>query len=322
MIDSRMGTSFEDFLEIQKRFNDAVYGDIVDDRKEEITKSLALALHSEVASIASAVNFKDHTSHRAQVNKDKLLYESVDAFRYILALLNTWDITADQFCRAFSDKNSFLWTRKECEKTRWNGQDVILIDVDDVLAGFREGFFAWIESRYGVYVDIETDQYYTTTPLKSKNLNPEEIFQEFLREGGMSTLPVIRGTQEFLETLMKKGYWIQLLTARPESNPRCFYDTFLWLRDAELPFHRVNFAPEKFIWAAQSQYYGKCRIVAVDDSPKHCAEYAKHGIEVASPVKSYNREVHGIPGVHMYETFDQAIEIIDRLISCKEDANS
>jgi dimeric dUTPase (all-alpha-NTP-PPase superfamily) len=102
-----MGTSFEDFLEIQKRFNDAVYGDIGDDRKEEITKSLALALHSEVASIASAVNFKDHTSNRAHVNKDKLLYESVDAFRYILALLNTWDITADQFCRAFSDKNSF-----------------------------------------------------------------------------------------------------------------------------------------------------------------------------------------------------------------------
>lgn len=300
-------------LETQRAFNHEIYGNLPDEKKEEITKSLMLALHAEASSIASSVNFKDHTSHRIQINKDKLLYESVDAFRYILALLNTWDISADSFSSAFSDKDSFLWIRRESEKRTWAGQDVVLVDIDDVLAEFRRCFFDWIHHRYSVEVDIEGESYYTVNPLVDAGLHPESIFQEFLAGGGMSRLDLVPGALAFLEELRSAGFWIHLLTARPEDNPRCFYDTFLWLRRVNIPFDRVSFAPEKFRWASQSPYYGKCKIIAIDDSPKHSAEYAKHGIPVVSPILSYNKEIHGLPGVHTYGDLAEAADLIKRI---------
>jgi len=317
MIDSRTDTKFADFLQTQKLFNDAVYGEIKDINKEEVTKTLALSLHSEVSSIVSSINFKDHTSHRIQINNDKLLYESVDAFRYILALLNTWDITGEQFCNAFNDKDAYLWIRRECEKESWAGQDVVLVDIDDVLAEFRVGFYRWVLNTYGIDIDINSKEYYTTKPVLDKGVNPEEVFQRFLAQGGMSRLPVVNGCGYFLDSLIRRGYWVHLLTARPEDNPRCFYDTFLWLRSIGLPFNRVSFAPEKFRWTTQTQYYGKCRIIAVDDSPKHSAEYAKHGIEVLSPVQPYNGEIAGLHGVHMYRDFEEALKILDEINPAK-----
>ncbi len=317
MIDSRMDTKFSEFLDTQRAFNEVVYGEINDIKKEEVTKTLALSLHAEVSSIVSSINFKDHTSHRIQINSDKLLYESVDAFRYILAMLNTWGISGDQFCNAFKDKDAYLWIRRECEKESWSGQDVVLVDIDDVLAEFRLGFYTWVKQVHGVDIDIDSKEYYTTKPVMERGLNPEEIFQQFLAQGGMSNLPVVHGCKGFMESLIKRGYWVHLLTARPEDNPRCFYDTFLWLRSIGLPFNRVSFAPEKFRWATQTQYYGKCRIIAVDDSPKHSAEYAKHGIDVLSPIQSYNSELNGLNGVHMYVGFDEALQILDSINPAK-----
>ena len=78
-----------------------------------------------------------------------------------------------------------------------------------------------------------------------------------------------------------------------------------------MKFHKIDFSPEKMIWAANSEYYDSESIVcAIDDSPKHTMEYAKHGIKVASPVTPYNGELRGMENVMMFETKQELTDII------------
>jgi len=63
--------SVKELFKSQKEFNDLFYDleSLSDDEKEEITKSLSLALHSEVSSLISAINFKDHKHNRREIDK-------------------------------------------------------------------------------------------------------------------------------------------------------------------------------------------------------------------------------------------------------------
>ena len=51
----------KDLFKSQKEFNNLFYdlAQLSDNEKEEITKSLSLALHSEISSLISAINFKE-----------------------------------------------------------------------------------------------------------------------------------------------------------------------------------------------------------------------------------------------------------------------
>ena len=75
--------------------------------KEEMTKSFALALHAEATGLANSVNFKDHRLIKHDIDRERILYKSIDAFRYLLATLNMWDFTKDDFVSAFWDKDLF-----------------------------------------------------------------------------------------------------------------------------------------------------------------------------------------------------------------------
>jgi hypothetical protein len=58
----------------------------------------------------------------------------------------------------------------------------------------------------------------------------------------------------------------------------------------------------------QSEYWVSGTIgFAIDDSPKHASEYAKHGVRVLSPRKSYNTEITDLENVTVYNSFSQLI---------------
>ena len=79
-----------------------------------------------------------------------------------------------------------------------------------------------------------------------------------------------------------------------------------------MKFHRVDFSAEKYRWLTKSEYFDSGQIVcAIDDSAKHSAEYAKHGISTLSPVTSYNRELEDVDGVMMYYGSSQLRVLID-----------
>ena len=112
-----------------------------------------------------------------------------------------------------------------------------------------------------------------------------------------------------INQLKTQGYWIHLLTARPKSDLLCFYDTYTWIETHGLEYDRLDFSGEKYRWCAKSEYFDhKAIVCAIDDSPKHAAEYAKHGMNVCVPVTSYNVEVHNMENVHTFNTPDEMLE--------------
>lgn len=275
------------------------------EEKERLTQEFALALHNEVSSLVREINFKHHASERKDIVKNSILFEGIDCFRYLLAIMNLWGFTPKDFLEAFDDKSAYLDIKYNNEQ-EWTGQPVVLVDVDDVVANFREGYAEYLNSLEGVKVDVSSSEYYFTEGIPREKYNPELMFQNFIEARMLRTISTDDSMIKAINNLYDNGYWIHILTARPDWNQTCKYDTYTWLAKSGLKFHRVSFSPEKMIWAAKSKYYDSNSIFcAVDDSPKHSREYAKHGIKVITPKKSYNSELNNVDNVWVVENGDE-----------------
>ena len=105
---------------LQKKYNSKIYEDINFNDPEtlqKITQSLALCAHSELSELVSATSYKNHhVSPTLVLNESKILYESVDVIRYIMAILNLWEIDTDEFERAFIKKDIYLNERNRIDK--------------------------------------------------------------------------------------------------------------------------------------------------------------------------------------------------------------
>jgi hypothetical protein len=302
----------------QKIFSDLFFKseNLSDKELEEITKTFILGLHSEASELISATNYKDHRSERNPVDREKILFKSVDIFRYLLAVLNLWGVDSEEFSEAFQKKDIFLHMRHLINSEVWSDQPVIIFDMDDVIAEFREGFTQWLKDEKDINVDSESPEYYYTKELLEAGIEPEGIFREFINDGGFLSLEPNETMIQAMWYYKKQGFWIQILTARPSDNLRCFYDTFSWLKKYDVPVDGIGFSGEKYRWLADTQFYNEGKVVCViDDSPKHSAELAKHGVNVVVPVKSYNGEVEGRENIsRVRPEFEEVVQKINQLV--------
>ena len=295
-------------LAIQKRYNQKIIGQNLSASEIELhTQQLALCAHAELSALVNATNFKKHHGNLESVDRDNILFESIDVLRYVQAIQNLWDISGDEVERAFLAKDAYLNARKKIDDNQWQGNKVVIVDMDDVIANFRKTFAAWLQKEYQTIVDVESEEYYFISALTDSGLNPELVFEKFVDAGGFLSLEPVAGAKEFISSLRDEGYWIQILTARPDENLRCLYDTYQWLQKYDIEYDDVAFSTEKFRWCAKSKYYDTNSIAfAIDDSPKHANEYSKHGINVKVPVKSYNKTING-ENIRFYNNFDDLL---------------
>ena len=306
-----------DYLAIQRVFSSLFFDTSSMSEEELIARHqvFSLALHSEVSELASAVHYKDHRPMQSETQRQKILYETVDIMRYCLAVLNLWDFTAEDFEDAFDSRDAFLWNRETRGLQNWSGQPVIVVDVDDVLAQFRLGFFGWIKENFGIEFDVEDPSYYNNIPVGE--FSNEEAYMEFIKAGGVRSLPINDKIAKSLKMMKGKGYWIHLLTARPAENLKCLYDTCLWLSSNEIVYDSVAFSPEKYRWLLDKDFFKQGKMIcAVDDAPKHVAEYAKQGLKVLVPKRSYNSEVWDLKNVITFDWWkDDLHEKVEELLS-------
>lgn len=308
---------FKKMLKRQREFSNLFFdaGQFDDAKREEMTKSFALALHGEVSALVSSINFKDHHANRKTPDREKILYESIDVLRYLLAIMNTWGYNPDEIDDAFNDKDTFLHMRHKSETAKWDGRPVLIVDVDDVIAHFRKDYFEWLNQTYGIEIAQDYPEYYASTPLKDRGINPESTFKDFISARRLRNIEPIDDTINVLCEAQKMGYWIQLLTARPDQNLICLYDTYHWISQMHIPFDGIAFSGEKYRWVVQSPFYGHVA-ACIDDSPKHAAEYATHGLLVFSPELSYNTSLKDVKNVVHY---NNAAQLLTELTTIIED---
>lgn len=289
--------------------------------REELTKTLVLSLHGEATSLANCVNYRDHhpASSAVNVSLSNLTHEAVDIVRYTLGVLNTWGVSPQEFGEAFIARDNFLNTRQKLSERKYSGQPTVIVDMDDVIVGFRDGFTDWLETQ-GVYADRNSTEYYYVSSLTGcKDFNSERYYQTFIEEHGLrDKLPPNLAAIDVVNRLHDAGFWVQILTARPGNNLTCVYDTYEWLANNGVKFDRLDFAGEKFLWLMKSEPYDASAVVcALEDSPKHAIEYARHGVQVFAPVMSYNKVLELTQNVTVYTTtdtlFDDIISLAKRL---------
>jgi hypothetical protein len=280
---------------LQKKFSDLFFQpkNMTSEEKQQMMKTFVVSLHGEVSDLGSAINYKDHRLTEKPVNHEAILFKTVDAYRYLLAILNLWEISGEEFTRALTQKDDFLHYRHTLENNKWEGQDVVLFDMDDVLAEFRSAFCEFATIHTGIVIDPNTPEYYNTTAFRENNIDSEEVFREFVRSRLFASLKPNKSFVDVFNDLKSKGFWMQILTARPADSLFCYYDTFDWLARHGIEADSVAFSAEKFRWLSDQEFYGKTNVFAIDDSAKHASEYAKHGIDVIVPSTSYNKEVRG-----------------------------
>lgn len=280
---------------LQKKFSDLFFEteSMTSEEKQEMMKTFVLSLHGEVSDLASSINYKDHRLTEYPVNHETILFKTVDAYRYLLAILNLWEISGEEFAKALSQKDDFLHYRHTLEKNKWSGQEVVLFDMDDVLAEFRSAFCHFASIHTGIHIDPNTTEYYNTTAFRENDIDSEEVFREFIRSRLFASLKPNDHFVKVFNNLKRQGFWMQILTARPSDSLFCYYDTFEWLSKHGLEADAVAFSAEKFRWLSDQEFYGKTHVFAIDDSAKHASEYAKHGVDVIVPSTSYNKEVKG-----------------------------
>jgi hypothetical protein len=310
---------FKDMLDRQKIFSDLFFdsASFNDLKKEEMTKSFALAAHGEITDLVSSINFKEHRANRKTPDREKILYESVDAFRYLLAIMNVWGYTSEEIESAFTDKDTYLHMRHKSENAQWDGRPVLIVDVDDVISHFRKDYFKWLDETCDLKIPEDYPEYYASTPLNARGINPEVSYKDFTSQRKLRDMQVIEGIGEVLRKAQDMGFWIQLLTARPDQNLICLYDTYHWLAINNIPFDGLAFSGEKYRWIVQSPFYGHVA-ACIDDSPKHAAEYASHGLLVLSPALAYNTNLTGMTNVIQYTGTHQLLSHLTQIYEEKK----
>lgn len=287
-------------LQEQRRFSDKFFDtkNLSNQQKQEMLKTFVLSLHSEATGIVDAVNYKDHRGLQHPIDVQKILYKSVDAYRYVLAILNLWDIDVNVFTSALEQKDDYLHFRHKLSSRRlMPNQKVVLFDLDDVVAEFRASFCEYASRRIGTFVDPNSDEYYNLRTFKQQGADADEVFKSFIDTHGFLGLGINKTYARLLGEFKAEGRWVQIVTARPADNLTCFYDTYSWLARFGFDVDGVTFTPEKFRWLSEQPFYGKNEVIAVDDSAKHAAEYAKHGVPVIVPQQPYNAEVAGLNNI-------------------------
>lgn len=286
-------TAIDNFLKIQDKFSSLFYDkeNMSLKDKEEMLKTISLAMHYEVSEIVSSCNFKVFDKTNFEVDKNKIVYNSIDVFRYLLAIMNLYDITSEDFLNSFNERDIQLKIDNNIREPKKN-QKVIVVDIDDVICDFRYHFNYWLYDKYNIFIDPESTSYYSSKEVKDHGYSPECVFEEFINQNELLNIPVIPQMIEFLNLAKNDGVYIQLLTSRPASNLKCKYQTYSWLWNNNVPFDNIGFASEKYIWVAKKDFYLNGQLVtAIDDSPKHAMEYATHDVHVLVPKTEYNKDI-------------------------------
>ena len=298
-------------LATQKKFSDQFFdaSKLTEAEKIERHKTFCLSMHSEISQLANTVHYQDHRPTISPTHRANILFETMDVFRYCLSVLNLWEFSSWDAEQAFASRDAHLNSRAEKSIEKWDGKPVVVVDVDDVLAKFRNSFYSWVNEKYDADLADESDEYFFTRTIAGKA--GDELLAEFVADGQVRNLEVCVNLQTALRHLRESGYWIHILTARPADELKCLYETYAWLLE-NVEFDSLALHPEKYIHLAATEPYKQGFVVcAIDDSPKHAAELAHHGIHTFVPKRNYNRGVWDHINI---TTFEWELEDVAELI--------
>jgi hypothetical protein len=276
--------------------------------KSMVTSELVLAATDELHELLRTTKWKKHRQpRRYEVNLAHTTEELVDVFKDFIGLCQTWNVSPQQLIEGY-------WAKSAVNRQRYSEEwvehhidgPVILLDLDNVLCDYIDGFGRWLMAWYAgrpfieeVHKRVLNRQWIDAKTIRVNDQWFEGVKHEFRCGGFKRNLPVMPGAKEFVDWCRHRAMVI-LLTARPiDRYPNMLTDTVYWLNQNNIRVSHIWWGADKGK-VVQLESIQKNVIFAVDDVLGHCHEYQDHGIEsywlggsghgeeLITPVKSFD----------------------------------
>lgn len=251
-----------------------------------------LGASSELSELLQQTNWRNNFTRTVDEFGPNVAEELADITKYVFSLWQLMGFTSLDMLQAMDLKGEILnqlmyqETRALLERRR-----IIMLDLDGVIADFRQGFMEWVssskwseiltikEEEIGLHMDINHGWDY-------RSYNQAKI--EFERDGGYSFLPSITSIKMALNTLNRIGYYTIVYTARPFTTyKRIWGDTWTWLKDHNIIVNELHFGYEERVVAA-SRLAENNYVMALEDDPTLINRYAGCNIPVFVYPQPYN----------------------------------
>jgi hypothetical protein len=108
---AKIDFDLQNMWNIQKKFtsNFVDFNNLISDRdREKFTKEYYIALTIELSEVINEINYKQHKSQKV-VNRNLLLEEMIDVFKYYLNILLMWDVNPKEFTDMFKLKSDKVY---------------------------------------------------------------------------------------------------------------------------------------------------------------------------------------------------------------------
>lgn len=253
------------------------------EERQKWTKEYVLCLTDETHEILREINWKHHRPATKEVVRPQLLIEGIDALKFWSCIMSVWQFTPMEIMRAYNEKTTIVEGKYEQTKTKAPTGPRIIVDIDDVLASFKESFYVWLNS-IGIKASISHPSYYLPNDLFTNGKTNAELLEDFISLRGFRDLPRVWGSVEMLEELRAAfDLHITLLTARPKT-PLVEHDTLFWLFGQSVRFHDLVFCEDK------ETYKGVVDAAfVIEDRWRHARAYAQKGAKVLLLSTPYNQ---------------------------------
>lgn len=279
----------------QKEFN-VLLGNVGQNikQKEALTKEFILHLITEAVEVLNEINWKIHRKKEYDKINPIIDYnlkeELIDVYKYLLSIMQFWDMSPEEFVEEFHRKSNVVEQRYKQEKeiNLLKTKKVIGIDIDGVLADYPKSFIDFAEKETGMKFNLKTYNIADELNKILGNKKGDAIKHKYRMTGQKRFIDVIPGAKQALHKLSKK-YKIVLLSARPvKKYKRIFPDTIEWLKNNNLKYDAILWdanKEEKVIKEFPHMQF------MVEDVREHANKLAREGYKVYLIGKYYNKGI-------------------------------
>lgn len=266
-------------------------------------KEYTLAGIIEFGEMVDHLKWKPHRAehHFMTFDRDGFIEEGVDVFNYLVAQLEMYGVSGEEFEQVWRDKYQVLEQRRKQEVLNplKPGDPVVMIDLDGCVADFRKGLHEhfWAQNNH----IFGEGRRYENLPIQDPctNLHCDldwgidpltyrQVKWDFEAEGGYRHLPLMPRAKELIEIALEHAPRIIFVTSRTVPLKRIYRDTLVWINTHFPGLNFDLFVDEK---KAERLALSKAEVkLCVEDDPKHIDRLLAAGHPVMVPIHLYNQE--------------------------------
>jgi len=256
------------------------------EERTALTKEFTLHLISECAELLNASGtWKIH--HKANQLEDhaRMHCELIDIFKYWMSICQVWNTTPADLMDAY-------WWKSAAVRQRWAEQWIhqldrpfVVLDLDNVLCDYVQGFCDWCAVHRPGIVSAETlDRVRASREwLSAETMGLDyqtwaALKHEFRVSGGKRTLPLMPGAKDFVDWCRERHWAVVVLTSRPiDRYPSLYADTVDWVARHHLVVDFIWWGTNKRSKLLEREGTAKTLShvqFVVDDDPEFVEQYA------------------------------------------------